>query len=303
MGAVLKIRSTDRPTVADLIQRYLAEVDPIKKIGRTHRYALQMLARMPIGRKVAAELAPSDIIDHCRYRRTAVGPATIKQDLCYLTGPLGYAKTGWNMDSVSTAPIKDAKPVLDRLQLAGKSRPRDRRPTSQEFQLLIDYFRDQDKRSDIPMATMMEFAVYSARRLGEITRLMRSDVNVQDRTCIIRDMKDPRQKKGNDHEFPLLGRAWEIVEEQLRSHTADRIFPYNPKSAGARYTRAKQMLGIQNLRFHDLRREAASRLFEAGFGVQEVMLVTGHKTPAMLLRVYTSLKAKDLHNGPAGKAK
>jgi hypothetical protein len=33
-------------------------------------------------------------------------------------------------------------------------------------------------------------------------------------------------------------------------------FPYDPKSVGAAFTRACHILGIQDLRFHDLRHEA-----------------------------------------------
>ena len=80
---------------------------------------------------------------------------------------------------------------------------------------------------------------------------------------------------------------------------SERIFPYNSKSVGAAYTRAKKALGIDNLRFHDNRREAASALFEQGYGVAEVMVQSGHKTPAMLMRVYQKLNAADLHKGPA----
>jgi integrase len=47
------------------------------------------------------------------------------------------------------------------------------------------------------------------------------------------------------------------------------------------------------LRFHDLRHEATSRLFEKGFNVMEVAAITGHKTLDMLKR-YTHLRAEDL---------
>ena len=52
-------------------------------------------------------------------------------------------------------------------------------------------------------------------------------------------------------------------------------------------------LHIEDLRFHDLRREAATRLFEAGLSIEKVALVTGHKTWEMLRR-YTRLKPEDL---------
>ena len=50
---------------------------------------------------------------------------------------------------------------------------------------------------------------------------------------------------------------------------------------------------IQDLRFHDLRHEATSRLFEKGLSMMEVATITGHKTLEMLKR-YTHLKAEDL---------
>jgi hypothetical protein len=46
--------------------------------------------------------------------------------------------------------------------------------------------------------------------------------------------------------------------------------------------------GIKNFRFHDLRHEATTSLFERGLSTMEVQKVTGHKTLAMLLR-YTQM--------------
>ena len=51
--------------------------------------------------------------------------------------------------------------------------------------------------------------------------------------------------------------------------------------------------GIEGLRFHDLRHEATSRLFERGLNIMEVSTITGHKTLSMLKR-YTHLRAEDL---------
>lgn len=47
-------------------------------------------------------------------------------------------------------------------------------------------------------------------------------------------------------------------------------------------------MGIVDLRFHDFRHEATSRLFEAGLSIEKVALVTGHKDWKMLKR-YTHL--------------
>jgi integrase len=48
---------------------------------------------------------------------------------------------------------------------------------------------------------------------------------------------------------------------------------------------------LRSVRFHDLRHEATSRLFERGLGVMEVASMTGHRSLAMLSR-YTHIEAR-----------
>ena len=62
------------------------------------------------------------------------------------------------------------------------------------------------------------------------------------------------------------------------------------------YRRVRDELGIEDLRYHDLRREGASRLFEAGFSIEEVAQVTGHRSLNILWQVYTELFPKTLHD-------
>ncbi len=58
-------------------------------------------------------------------------------------------------------------------------------------------------------------------------------------------------------------------------------------------TQGVRRASIENLRFHDLRHEATTRLFEKGLNIMEVASITGHKDLRMLRR-YTHLKAEDL---------
>jgi len=67
-----------------------------------------------------------------------------------------------------------------------------------------------------------------------------------------------------------------------------RSYEYNPP-----WRRARKRAGIADLRFHDLRHEAVSRLVEAGLGDQEVAAISGHKSMQMFKR-YTHLRAEDL---------
>jgi integrase len=121
----------------------------------------------------------------------------------------------------------------------------------------------------------------------------------------IRDRKDPRQKDGNDQKIPLLDvngyDAWELIEEQRPfSKRSDRVFPYDGRSIGTAFRRACRVLNIEDLHFHDLRHEGASRLFEAGFPIEKVALVTGHKDWKQLKR-YTNLRPEDLHKFAAAQ--
>ncbi|HVQ70744.1 MAG TPA: tyrosine-type recombinase/integrase [Bradyrhizobium sp.] len=63
---------------------------------------------------------------------------------------------------------------------------------------------------------------------------------------------------------------------------------------GAAFHRSCNDIDVDDLCFHDLRHEGTSRLFEAGFSIQQVAMVTGHKDWRMLRR-YTNLKPEDLH--------
>ena len=92
---------------------------------------------------------------------------------------------------------------------------------------------------------------------------------------------------------PLLGDAWRILEMQPKTDL--RVFPFNPKTITAMYRRVRKELGIEDLRYHDLRREGASRLFEAGFSIEDVAQVTGHRSLSILWQVYTQLFPKSLH--------
>ncbi len=105
------------------------------------------------------------------------------------------------------------------------------------------------------------------------------------------DRKDRRDKNGNDQKVPLLSAtgfdAWAILEEQKSfSGRSNLIFPYNGRSVGTAFRRGCMELRIKDLKFHDLRHEAARRLFEAGFTIEQTTLVTGHKDWKMLKLVH-----------------
>lgn len=87
--------------------------------------------------------------------------------------------------------------------------------------------------------------------------------------------------------IPLLAGSFEIAARQPRKK--DRIFPTSPTYVSVRFHRYAEALGIQDIVLHDLRHEGISRMFEAGYEIQEVAIVSGHRDWKMLRR-YTHIR-------------
>lgn len=293
-------------TFADLVDLHIADMKEVGKApGRSKDATLQMLKRR-LGSVNMAELDRERIVKFGRKRAIeGAGPTTLGIDVGVIKLVMQHAAAVHGLP-VKVEPIDLARIALKRLGLVGHSNERDRRPTDEELEKLIAHF-DNNPRQIIPMGRIIRFAVATAMRQEEICRVTWSDLNTRTKMLTIRDRKDPRQKKGNDQRIPLLAvsgfDAMALIEEQraIRGNENDRIFPYNHKSTSTVFTRAVKDLEIEDLHFHDLRHEGTSRLFEAGFAIEQVSLVTGHKDWKMLRR-YTHLKPEALHAVAATKA-
>lgn len=292
-------------TFGHLIDLHIADMKEVGKApGRTKIATLTRL-KLDLGDKKLSELDREGLLTFGRRRaREGAGPVTVGMDIGAIKLVLSHAAAIHGL-SVKTEPVDLARIALTRLGLVGKSNERDRRPSDDELIRLFDYFDFKD-RQIIPMSRILKFAIATAMRQDEICRVTWDDFNARSKMLLIRDRKDPREKRGNDQKIPLLAvsgyDAVALIEEQraLRSNACDRIFPYVGKSASAAFTRACATLGIDDLHFHDMRHEGTSRLFEAGFAIEQVALVTGHKDWKMLRR-YTHLRPEALHAIAAGR--
>ena len=285
-------RALDQQTFGELLVRYRQRTP---NIGRTKGYCLALLER-GLGDEPLSALTKTRIAKYGRQRaEEGAGPATLAQDLIYLRGVLETARHHWDIP-INPEAIEGARALLRSEGLIARSTERDRRPTDDELELLFDYWRLPHVRRllMIPMEDIVRFAIASCMRLSEITRIRWEDVNAADRTILIRDRKHPLRKQGNHQEVPLLGDAWTIAQRQPRVEDDPRIFPHKQTSIGANFTRAVLRCRIDDLHFHDLRHHGISLLFEAGYQIHEVALVSGHSDWRQLQR-YTQLRAKDLH--------
>lgn len=281
----------DFMTVAQCIEWYMAPEREHEAWGRSKEADLNRIKGYEIADRIAGELKAPDYIRHIEgRRRMGAGPATAANDLVWLRQVLRAARTGKRVPA-NLQELDDAAADLRRRRVIAKPKERDRRLDPDEEKALMAYFSERDKRAEIPMCDMVQYALASARRESEITRLLRKDLRPDKGTAFLDDVKHPRKKIGNRKEFRMTREAWAIIQRQ--PNTDARVFPYNPKSVGDAFTDACHFLEIEDLRFHDLRHEATSRLFERGYAIQEVAQFTLHESWATLKR-YTHLKPEDV---------
>jgi integrase len=293
-GEYNSTKEFNNTTLEDILVRYEAEVTKTKEMGRSKLHCLKTL-RTHLGSTFIHKLNSESIIDYANKRQNmGAGGVTINIELTYLKGALKIAKLLWKIP-IKTDPVADARIALNHLGLITKTKKRDRRPTDAEITQLVEYYKNK-VRQVLPMADIIQFAIASAMRAGEIGSLRWADLNQKDKTILIRERKDPQDKIGNDQTVPLLKirdlDAFQIVKRQPK--TDGLIFPWNFDTVSSIFPRACRALGIVDLHFHDLRHEGVSRMFEVGYQIQEVAIVSGHKDWAQLKR-YTQIKAKNLH--------
>jgi integrase len=291
-------RRQGEATLGDLIELHLEDMAALKRtVPRSKAFVLASLDRS-LGDTPISRLNREALIAYGRKRAgDGAGPATLAVDFSFLHTVITHA-AAVHGTPVSAEQVKLARKALARLGLVGKPQERDRRPSQDELDHLTAYL-DGNPRQSIPMGRIVRFAVATAMRADEICRIRWDDLDHKKMTVLVRDRKDPRNKAGNHQSVPLLSAtdydAWALVQEQGPVTGArERIFPYNSRSLGAAFRRACRELKIEGLRFHDLRHEGTSRLFEAGFSIEQVSLVTGHKDWKMLRR-YTNLRPESLH--------
>lgn len=286
-------------TFGELIDLHIDDMKSVGKAPRRSKAATLRMLKARLGRKKLGQLDRQLFIDFGKERaKEGAGPMTLSIDIGAIKLVVTHAIAVHGL-TISAEPVNMARLALKRLGLVGKGVERDRRPTEEELQKLIGHF-EGNPRQIIPMARVIRFAIATAMRQEEIFRVVWSDYSARTKMLTIRDRKDPREKIGNDQKIPLLKVSGydpvALIEEQgpPRSNRDLRIFPFNHRSAGTAFTRACKDLGIEDLHFHDLRHEGTSRLFEAGFQIPQVALVTGHKDWKMLRR-YTHLRPESLH--------
>ena len=130
-------------------------------------------------------------------------------------------------------------------------------------------------------------------RRSEIHSLRWPFINFDKRQIKLPDSKNGKDKLIKGRVIPLSTTAMEVLQKIKSHQDTDKVFKISLNYITTAFGRIRIKAGIIDLRFHDLRHEATSRLFEKGLSTEQVMNMTGHKTYEMLLR-YTHLRPSNI---------
>jgi integrase len=290
-GAIERINRKS-VSVKQMIDRYLDEYEKVRPLGKTKRATLKAIGDSWLGEVADSALTSQKIVEFAQWRMGKEGGSvqaqTVGNDLSHLGAVLSVARPAWDYDVASHA-MSDARIVMRKLGMVSKSKERARRPSKDELDALLQHFFEMQirKPTSINMPKVLGFAIFSTRRQEEITRIRWDDLDEKRQAVLVRDMKNPGQKIGNNVWCHLPGDAWAIQQSMPR--TCERIFPYNSESISAAFTRAYKFLELKDLRFHDTRHDGVSRLFEMDWDIPRLASVSGQRDWNSLRR-YTHLR-------------
>ncbi|MGV6475407.1 tyrosine-type recombinase/integrase [Azotobacter vinelandii] len=288
-GAIAKAKRNG-VTIKEMIDRYLDEYEKIRPLGKTKRATLRAIGESWLGEVEDQALTSQILVDYAngRVHTNGVQAQTVGNDLSHLGAVLAVARPAWGYE-IDPMAMPDARRVLRTMGAVSRSRERERRPTHDELDSILAHYVEMRARrkQQIDMVKVTGFALFSTRRQEEITRIRWADLDERRQAVLVRDMKNPGQKVGNDVWCHIPDEAWAILHSMPCA--SEEIFPYNARSVSASFTRACLFLGIEDLHFHDLRHDGISRLFEMGWDIPRVASVSGHRDWNSMRR-YTHLK-------------
>ncbi|MEC5293585.1 site-specific integrase [Aurantimonas sp. C2-6-R+9] len=278
-GAAPDTRLLESTTLRDLLARYQGEVTPKKRGHVQESQRIDVLLRHELAHRTLIGLSAADLAAYRDERLQTVSPATAVRELAILSHVLEVAMSDWGYP-LSRNPAK----AIRRPQI---SNARECRLQGEEEARLLTAC---DTGRTPCLRALIIVAGESGMRRGELLGLRWSDVALERGIASL-----SLTKNGSSRQVPLTVRAIEALRSQ-RVDTAtenDRVFPISAGALEQAWRRLCERASVTGLRFHDLRHEAVSRLFEKGLNVIEVSAISGHRELKMLKR-YTHLSADDL---------
>jgi integrase len=264
-------------TVRQLLERYLLEITPHKRSASTESYRIKSLMGRDIAHRTLALLSSVDVATYRDQRLAVVSPASVIRELNTLAHAIDVARKEWGVHLTQN--------VVRMIRRPAPPRGRDLRLVGDEEQRLLDA---ADAGRSAYMRPVIILAIETAMRQGEILSLTWDDVDLDKRVAHL-----ALTKNGDSRDVPLSSRALRALDVLHALRVDQRVVPATKSALEQAWQHLRARAGCTDLRFHDLRHEAVSRLLEKGLNVIETATISGHKELRMLQR-YAHLRAVDV---------
>lgn len=280
------------------LERYAIEICPHKKGGandarqvRLIRHRFPALCNRPVSTLTSMDFGmntPSGI-GKVLDQQYLLEPATIRRALAVLSHVFTVARKEWGFP-VANPVMNATKPKV--------SNARERVVSDQEWAAI------QKAMAGAASATRaaIEFLRWTACRRGEAIKLRWEDVRLEgEPVALLRDTKTPKEGEILNRTIPLHDEGAAVLRSLLGGTSPPARGPVfvlsegqavQPDSLTQAWERACAKAGVKDATLQDLRHTRITELANL-LPMQKVMRITGHRTPAMLLRYYNP-KAEDL---------
>lgn len=268
-GIFIDRTEAEQTTFGEILNRYAREVTPEKSGWRAEISRLNQLQQHPLASRTLASLRSADFAEYRDTRLQAVGPKTVQLELSLMSAVFNVAKRDWSIP-VENPITHIRKPKLPR--------GRERRLVGDEEARILAAARESKAGA---LEACITLAIETGMRRGEIVSLTWENVDFH-----VGVVKLGKTKNGDKRIVPLS----EAAEAALRSlpralHGGPLTTFHDSNGLGAAFRRACERCGVEDLRFHDLRHEAASRLAPK-MPVATLAKVMGWRTLQMAMRYY-----------------
>lgn len=280
-GVFVSRSEAESTTLDALLDRYLTEVSINKKGFEQELSVINILKKSFLSKMTIAAIQSKHI---AKYRdeqlKNGVSPETVKRRFVVLSNLYTTAIKEWSIAGIENQVAK--------VSIKTKKEGRERRLTKDEEQRLLDSAKNYQQT----IYYIIQIALETSMRRAEISLMLWSDIDFNRKVIKVRSTSS---KNEYSREIPMSKKCQQILSELNSSDkkSSDSVFNIKPKSITQAFIRICKRCGLVDLRFHDLRHEAVSRLFEKDFNIMEASSISGHRDLRMLKR-YTHLKAENL---------
>ncbi|CAE6773121.1 integrase [Paraburkholderia nemoris] len=324
-GVWVSRSEAEATTLYEALKRYEEEVSLSKKGAAQESSVLKNCKAIDLAKRPLATIRSADIAKLRDEWLKNYKPATVLRRLAVLSHVFNIARKEWGMESLSNPVelVRKPQPNNARTRRIAASNapvgtPVGDEPESERGAQNGELERVVKASSSTLLPPIIWLAVETAMRRGEIVSLLWVHVDLN--RCVVHL---PSTKNGDARDVPLSSRAVAVLQalkdaredandaaNEDDEDDVDRVFKIRSDAVTRAFERAVARARkiyvddcktaklkpdgkfLTDLRFHDLRHEATSRLASI-FPMHELTKITGHKDPRMLMRYYHP-RAEDL---------